>query len=231
MLFQAKNVAVGWPTLIKKAVNLHQNILLMPKLKILLIIILSLLLLAAAVLLLCDYLVTSNARGRLYEDTSSIPHRTYGLLLGTSPKSRITGRANIFYIYRINATAELYKSGKVDTILVSGSDNSHEGANEPECMRESLIKCGVPASVIKTDGKGYRTLESVVRARDEFGITSYTVISQQFHNERTLYLSDHCKLHDTIAFNAVSPHTGWSFITYIREYFARVKMFCDVLSA
>lgn len=200
----------------------------MPRIKMILKIFLGILLLIVLFVVTCHYLVLSNARGRLYDDADSIPHRTYGMLLGTSPKSRITGKKNVFYKYRIDAAVALYNSGKVDTILISGSDHSHEGVDETVCMRDSLLSRGVPAEIIMTDGEGYRTIESVLRARDVFGINSYTVISQRFHNERTLYLSDHLGLHDTIGYNAVSPHTGWSFITYIREYLARVKMFLDI---
>ena len=201
----------------------------MPKMKLILWIFLGVLLLTVLLVAICHFLVVHNASGRLYDDTDSIPHRPYGLLLGTSPKSRYSGQVNMFFKYRIDAAVALYKSGKVDTILVSGSAHSYEGVDETASMRDSLVSRGVPAEVIMTDGEGIRTIESVLRARDNFGIKSYTVISQRFHNERTLYLSDHLGLHDTIAYNAVSPYTGWSFITYIREYLARVKMFLDII--
>ncbi len=39
--------------------------------------------------LICDYLVTSNAKGKVYDDVEAIPYREVGLLLGTTPQNHI----------------------------------------------------------------------------------------------------------------------------------------------
>lgn len=61
---------------------------------------------------------------------------------------------------------------------------------------------------------------------------SFTIISQQFHNERALYLATHLDLEikNVQAFHAQSPTTNFAFITYVREYLARVKMFIDIIT-
>lgn len=69
-----------------------------------------------------------------------------GLLLGTTPQARIGRITNQFFIYRIDAAEQLYKAGKIDQILISGDENSLDGVNETECMRDSLVARGVPAS-------------------------------------------------------------------------------------
>lgn len=187
-----------------------------------------------AVLLLvlgCYYLVDNNAKGKVYADVSSIPYREVGLLLGTTPQTRIGRLENRFFLFRIDAAEKLYKAGKVTKILISGDEDSLDGVNEVESMKEALMERGVPESAIMLDGKGFRTLASIERANRVFGLRSFTIISQQFHNERALYQAEHMGLDivDPIAFNAESPRTAMATLIYMREYLARVKLFIDLL--
>ena len=178
----------------------------------------------------CYCLISCNADGRLYSDASSAPQAETGLLLGTTPQTRIGRRANQFFKYRIDATVALYKAGKIKTILISGDENSLDGINEVKCMRDSLLARGVPKNVLILDGKGYRTLDAVVRATKVYGLHSYIVISQKFHNERALYLAEHLRLdvHDLSGFNAKDATSNMAIMTYLREYLARVKVFIDI---
>ena len=183
------------------------------------------------VVLTCDYLVTSNAKGKIYDDVEGIPYREVGLLLGTTPQTRIGRLVNRFFVFRIDATEKLYKSGKVSTILISGDEDSLDGVNEVESMKEALMARGVPESAIILDGQGFRTLASIERANKVYGLKTFTVISQKFHNERALYQAEHIDIdiNDPIAFNAESPRSAMALITYAREYLARVKLFMDIL--
>lgn len=188
---------------------------------------------SAALMVACNQLVVKNAEGRLFEEVDSVPDGDYtGLLLGTTPMTRISHRRNIFFENRIMATANLYHAGKIRKILISGDDHSLDGINETECMKDSLVARGVPKNDIILDGKGYRTIHSVQRAYHDFGCKNLIVISQKFHNERTLYLADHLGLNfdRVVGFNAESPRSLMSQKTYVREWFARVKMFMDLLS-
>lgn len=186
---------------------------------------------AVAVMLICNTIVVRNARGRIYSHVRDIPAADFALVLGTSPTSRITGRTNFFYEYRLDAAAELYAAGKVKRILVSGSDHSHEDVDETMAMQADLVKRGVPEEAIVRDGKGYRTEASVRRAHEVYGLRTFTIVSQHFHNERTLYLTDHLGLDfDQVqAYDASQPEHVLSYITYAREYLARVKMFLDLM--
>ena len=181
-------------------------------------------------MLICNLIVVNNAEGKAYSDIDSIGHNKVGLLLGTTPQARIGRITNYFFIYRIDAAEELYKAGKIEKILISGDENSLDGINEPECMRDSLVARGVPASDIILDGKGYRTINSVINANKVFGLKSFTIISQEFHNERAIYQAEHLGLdvENLQAYNARMPKSRRAFLTTIREYFARVKMFIDL---
>lgn len=188
----------------------------------------------AALLLLiiqCNQAVVRYGSGRVFDDYKDVPEREVALLLGTTPQTRIGRLTNSFFTYRIDAAEQLYRQGKVSMILVSGDEESLDGVNEVECMRDSLVARGVPSDVIILDGKGFSTYDSVVRAAEVFGYCSFTVVSQRFHNERAIFLAEHLGLdtHDVIGFNAVSPKTIMSRKTYAREYLARVKVFVDIL--
>ena len=185
-----------------------------------------------ALMLICNQIVVNNAKGTAFSDIDSIKHNRVGLLLGTTPQARFDRITNYFFIYRIDAAEELYKAGKIEQILISGDENSLDGVNEPECMRDSLVARGIPSSAIFLDGKGYRTIESVVRTREVFGMGEFTIISQKFHNERAIYQAEHLGLNieHIQAYNAKMPKSRRAFITTIREYFARVKMFLDLLT-
>ena len=188
--------------------------------------------LCIVLMLLCDHLVSSNAEGKTFYEIDSIRHNKVGLLLGTNPKARVTKITNYFFIYRVDAAERLYKAGKIEKILISGDEDSLDGVNETECMRDSVVARGVPAGDISLDGKGYRTINSVVNANKVYGLRSFTIISQEFHNERALYLAEHLGLdvENLQAYNAEMPKTRRAFLTTIREYFARVKMFWDLLT-
>lgn len=181
-------------------------------------------------LYICNTLVVKNADGKVFDSLDSINSSEVGLLLGTTPQTRIGGRKNMFFKYRIDATEELYNAGKIKYILISGDENSLDGINEPECMKDSLVARGIPEEVIFLDGKGFRTLDSVVRISKVYGVRTYTIISQLFHNERALYLAENLGLdiENIQAYNAKEPTSAMSMMTYIREYFARIKMFIDI---
>ena len=120
----------------------------------------------------------------------------------------------------------LFKAQKVDYILISG-DNSRQGYDEPTDMKEALVAQGVPSQKIYLDYAGFRTLDSVVRAKEIFSLTQLTVVSQAFHDQRAIYLAQKYGI-DAIGFCAkdVDKYTG--FKTSVREYFARVKVFWDL---
>lgn len=165
------------------------------------------------------------ARGRTYSDIRDIPHRRVGLVLGCS-RQLSDGRPNLFFRNRIGAAAELYRAGKVDYLLVSGDNHIH-AYDEATDMKNALIQSGVPPEKIHCDFAGFRTLDSVVRAKEVFGQKDVTIISQEFHNERAIFIASHRGL-DAIGFNAPEVNAYDSFKTRCREKLARVATLVDV---
>lgn len=173
-----------------------------------------------------DRLVEKTASDKVFNSTEEIPYNKVGLFLGTG-KILSNGRINLYYKYRIDAAVELFKAGKIDYIFVSG-DNSTKEYDEPSTIKEDLIKNGIPANRIFLDYAGFRTLDSVVRCKEIFGQSSITIISQQFHNERAIYIAKRKDI-DAVGFNAQDVNVNYGFKTQIREKFARVKMVLDLI--
>lgn len=181
-----------------------------------------------ALIATCDIAVRATAHGRTYDNVSDIPHNRVGLLLGTNSTTP-RGTHNYYYTHRINAAAELFHAGKIDYLLISG-DNSSKHYDEPNMMRDSLLLHGVPADRIVLDYAGFRTLDSVIRAKEVFGQSSFTIISQKFHNERALVQARHYGI-DAIAYNADDVVLGYPWVkVQCRERLARVKLYLDLFT-
>lgn len=192
------------------------------------IVVVSVLLLIA----LCHYIVVWNASGKTYDNVAGVPHNKVGLLLATSP---ITpgGAHNFYFDNRIKAADELYKAGKIDFIIASGGEytkSQTNGCDEPRAILDSLVARGIPADRIILDYEGTRTLNSISKAKEGYGLDSITLISQKYHNERAIYLADKYGIH-AIGYNAKpSPIRRNRIKNTLREYLARVKMFIDNLT-
>ncbi|GAB3974585.1 ElyC/SanA/YdcF family protein [Spirosoma terrae] len=176
-------------------------------------------------ILLSNWWVVYNTRDQIYFDINELPSNDVGLVLGTSKFVR-SGKENLFFRYRMEATARLWKEGKVKYLILSGNNDS-EYYNEPVDMQRALVKLGVPASVMTLDYAGYRTFDSVVRCKDVFNQEKITIISQNFHNARALYIGNHEGI-EAIAFAAQDVPDGYSLRTLVREYLARPYALLDV---
>jgi len=87
---------------------------------------------------------------------------------------------------RVATAAQLYFSGKVKKLLMSG-DNRFLDYNEPGAMREYALKLGVPEEDIVLDFAGRRTYDTCYRAREIFGLERAILVTQAFHLPRALY--------------------------------------------
>ena len=183
------------------------------------------LLLAALVIAGSEWSIRRAAGGRTYGEVSEIPHRRAALVLGCA-KTLASGRGNLYFRYRIEAAAALYQAGRVDYLIVSG-DNRHHAYDEPTDMREALIAAGVPGDRIYRDYAGFRTLDSVVRAREIFGQSEITIVSQPFHNERAIYIARGHGI-DAIGFNAADVIRFGGLRTKAREFLARCRTVLDL---
>lgn len=179
-----------------------------------------------SVVLFLNAQVESLTEHQTFSNVSEIKHNRVGLVLGTS-KRLGNGNINLFFRYRIDATLDLFNNGKIDFVLVSG-DNGRSSYDEPTDFKDALIAGGIPESKIYLDYAGFRTLDSVVRAKKVFGLKDMTIISQKFHNQRALVLADHYGI-NAVAYNAKDVQGKNGLRVKIREYFARTKLFIDLV--
>jgi SanA protein len=175
--------------------------------------------LAAGALLLADHACRSAAAGRVFRSVEDVPKNDVALVLGTG-KLTPRGYPNLHFRQRIDAAVKLYHSGKVRHLLVSG-DNHIAGYDEPTDMRDALVAAGVPTNAITCDYAGFRTLDSVVRAKMVFDLTNCTIVSEEFHCPRALWIAQRHGL-DAVAFAAPDLKSmRWTLRVKAREYLAR----------
>ncbi|NDW08203.1 vancomycin high temperature exclusion protein [Dysgonomonas sp. 520] len=183
--------------------------------------------LVIAILVYASWKVPHDTDAFVFDDVGDVPPCKVALVLGAS-KNLANGQSNPYFDYRIRAAKELYEAGKVKAFVVSG-DNRRHSYNEPEDMRQALMKEGIPDSVIYLDYAGLRTLDSVIRMHKIFGQSSFIVVSQKFHNQRAVFLAQDNGL-TAYGYNAEDVALGrFSFKTKIREKFALVKALVDIV--
>ena len=140
-----------------------------------------------AVLLTCELWVRTVAAAECFEQVADVPRAPVALVLGCA-ETLPDGRNNLYFGRRMDAAAELFRSGTVERLIVSG-DNSTVSYDEPTAMKAALVARGVPEERIHCDYAGFRTFDSVVRAELVFGQRSFVVVSQRFHAERAVFLA------------------------------------------
>jgi SanA protein len=174
-----------------------------------------------------DALISASTARAVANRVDELTPKPIALLLGTARKN-LAGGPNQFYAARIEAAAALFHSGKVQGILVSG-DNATRWYNEPIAMQKDLIAAGVPAEFITLDYAGFRTLDSVVRAKEVFGQGQIIVVSQRFHAERAIFLARHFGI-DASGLAAADPDNIGMLKVRTREVFARVAAILDLVT-
>ena len=173
-------------------------------------------------LLFTNYRVESVSEPYVTSDINKLPDVQVAIVPGTV-KTLKNGFVNRYFQYRIDAAVKLYKAGKVKHFLVSG-DNSRKDYNEAEDMKVSLIEGGVPDSIITLDYAGFDTYDSMIRARDVFGQKKFIVVSQEFQNERAVYIARSFGI-EAYGFNARDVNVNGGIKTKTREFFARGKAY------
>jgi len=174
--------------------------------------------------LLTNRTVLAAANGRVFTSADAVPTARVGLVLGTAPI--FNGGKNPFFEHRMDAAAALYKAGKVSKLLVSG-DNHVRTYDEPTAMRDALVARGVPAADIGLDYAGFRTLDSIVRAKKVFGVDRCVIVTDGFHLPRALYIASNEGL-DAVGLASVPVPASLSPWTYAREVGSRSLVWLDL---
>ena len=135
----------------------------------------------AAVVAAAAY-VRSAARGRIFSEAAA-PATPVGVVLGAMVYP--DGVPSPFLAARLEVALRLYRSGRVQRLVVSGDSQAPE-YDEPGAMRRYLLEAGVPEADVTEDPDGFDTYETCLRARDVYGLHRLTLISQTYHLSRTV---------------------------------------------
>lgn len=122
---------------------------------------------------------------------------------------------------RLDKAISCYEKGLAPKLLMSG-DHGRTGYNEVQVMKQYAVDAGIPSSNIFMDHAGFSTYESLVRARDIFGLKKPVVITQKYHIYRALFIGNQLNLDCTGIPTDNFPHGGQAYRTF-REYIARCK--------
>ncbi|HBO39052.1 MAG TPA: hypothetical protein DD638_10360 [Pasteurellaceae bacterium] len=179
----------------------------------------------AGLIITLDQGIGFYVRKDIYTDITTVPYRPYGVLLGTS-KYIAPNTPNLFYNNRLMAAKNLFDTQKISYLLLSG-DNRTLYYNEPRTMARDLKKMGIDEKVLFPDYAGFRTLDSIIRAKEVFKAEPMTIITQRFHCERALFIAKYHHI-DAICFTADNPDIYT--MTRIRETFARILMLWELFT-
>lgn len=164
------------------------------------------------------------AADRLYPP-SEAPEDRVAIVFGAG--LRRDGTPTAMLRDRVLTGAQLYFSGKVEKLLMSG-DNRFVDYNEPESMRQFALSLGVPDEAIVLDYAGRRTYDTCYRAKAIFGLETALLVTQGFHLPRAVFLCNTLGV-EARGIEAVRCYwNGSPFVWDVREQFATVAAFLDL---
>lgn len=175
-------------------------------------------------------IVHVRTRGRVHDVIARLPTSDVALVLGCAP-SLSDGRPNFYFETRLDAAAQLFHSGRVQRLILSGGPlrRGATGASECDAMLDGLTSRGVPRERLTLDRLGTRTWRSIVHVRDVYQLNEVTIVSQAFHLPRAVYLAAHAGVR-ACGYAARSPRLASRQHQHVllREVFARARAVVDV---
>jgi SanA protein len=166
-----------------------------------------------------------QAISRLY-DVQNAPQKPVAIVFGAGLTR--DGRPTSVLRDRVETAAELYFTGKVKKILMSG-DNRFSDYNEPGAMRAYALSLGVPDQAIVLDYAGRRSYDTCYRAKAIFGVQQALLVTQNFHLPRALYLCNALGIQaDGVSADLHPYRRSVQFIWNLRELPASLTAILDV---
>jgi len=171
--------------------------------------------------------VRSQAAGKIKDSITEIkPENPPRIAIVLGAKVWENGEPSHALYDRIVTAVELYRAGRVKKILMSG-DNPTENYDEPTAMKATAVKLGVPETDIVLDFAGRQTYDTCYRAREIFGVQKATIVTQEFHQARSLYLCNSLGI-DSIGITAnrrrYEGEGYWAF----REFFSTASAWFEI---
>ena len=169
-------------------------------------------------------LIWFESRGTMHTTVANVPAREVAIVLGA--KVHDDGTPSAVLADRLRAAERLYKAGKVKKIIVSG-DHMAKEYNEPLAMFRFLTGRGIPEGDIFMDHAGFRTFDSMVRAKKVFGVNGAVICTQRFHLGRAIFLARHFGI-DAVGLESDLRRYRHHVVNLAREFTARSFALLDV---
>ncbi len=164
------------------------------------------------------------ARKYIYDKIENVPAAYCGIVLGAGVRNE---RVTPVLKDRLETALSLYKTGKIQRFLLTG-DHSRKNYDEVNTMKDYLTKKGVNDSVIFLDHAGFDTYNSMYRAKNIFQVKDAIVITQDFHQNRSVFLARNMGLTATGCIADRRVYRGRLYLA-VRESFAVAKAFFNII--
>lgn len=176
------------------------------------------------VMMLVPLIMRFAVKKAVFDAPDNVPQTRAALVLGASV---VRGKPSPVLEERAHTAVALYMMGKVSKILVTG-DNGALTHDEVTPVRKYLIDAGVRPEDIFLDHAGFDTYSSMYRARDVFQADSLTIVTQDFHMPRAVYVARRLGIN---AYGVVPLRGQGNVYDYVREIPASVKALYDLATA
>ncbi|MFK7113825.1 ElyC/SanA/YdcF family protein [Flavobacterium oreochromis] len=160
----------------------------------------------------------------IYNSSKNLPTTSAGIIFGAGIKG---DKPSKYLKDRLDAGIRLYRSKKINKILLSG-DNGREEYDELTVMKTYCYQHGVDTTKIYLDYAGFDTYSTMSRAKTIFKINQAILISQKYHLNRAIFIGNKLGV-KSVGYSADNgQYKGYNYARF-REYFSRLKAFIDVL--
>ena len=151
-----------------------------------------------------------------------IPQNAVLVLLGLDERDEKTGKLSECFKLRIDAAAQLCRTGKIKLVVTSGLNS------QARTMADRLREAGVTTPIV-LDPYGWRTLDSVKCAAAVFPYENIIFVSQGWHCDRALWLADRLSpnQHQALSFSADFGHEPTAYFNFLRDFIAKPKAVID----
>jgi SanA protein len=171
-----------------------------------------------------NYYVKSSTKKNIYYSIKRFPKNDVGIIFGAG----INGSQPSKYLKdRLDAGILLWKAKRINKILLSG-DNGRDEYDELTVMKNYCFNHGVDTTKIFIDYAGFDTYSTMYRAKHIFKIKKATLISQEYHLNRAIYIGNQLGI-KSVGYSAnKGEYLGYNYVRF-REYGSIFKSFFDVL--
>ncbi len=168
------------------------------------------------------YFVLRYEASPIYQKISDVPNTPVAIVFGA-------GIGTPVLTDRVRTAVFLHRQGKIRKILMTG-DNGHTNYDEPEAMKALAVAAGIPKGDIVCDYAGFRTYDSLYRARKIFDVQKAVLVTQGFHLPRAMFIARHLGL-SVVGIDAALRSYGIEQYLYnVREIIASECAWLDVIT-